>query len=110
MLFKSNKFFDLKSKKNSETSYPKIDITENICDHTVEYRQLSINLCQFFNFLLNNSGKSCHFLRFNYLEMCYFLVYLHLCETQVHKCTGNAIFGIPHPKVLSQTHLFTFSN
>ena len=38
MLCKSNKFFDLKSKKNiSETSYPKIDITENMCGHTVEY-------------------------------------------------------------------------
>ena len=32
------KFCDLKSKKNiSKTSYPKIDITENMCDHTVEY-------------------------------------------------------------------------
>ena len=30
MLCKSNKFFDLKSKKNSETSYPKIDFTENV--------------------------------------------------------------------------------
>ena len=38
MLCKSNKFFDLKSKKNiSETSYPKIDFTENMCDRTVEY-------------------------------------------------------------------------
>ena len=31
MLFKSNKFFDLKIKKSiSETSYPKIDIIENV--------------------------------------------------------------------------------
>ena len=38
MLFKSNNLFDLKSKKNiSETSYPKIVITENMCDHAVEY-------------------------------------------------------------------------
>ena len=50
MLFKSNKFFDLISKKkkankkkikkkiqDSETSFPKIDITEKICDHVVEY-------------------------------------------------------------------------
>ena len=43
MLFKSNKFFNLKSRKNiSETIYPKIDITENMCDHTLEYWQLSI--------------------------------------------------------------------
>ena len=70
MLFKSNNLFDLKSKKNiSETSYPKIVITENMCDQTVEYWQLSINLCQFFNFLLHATGKNYHFLRFNYLEM-----------------------------------------
>ena len=32
------KLCDLKNKKNiSKTSYPKIDITENTCDHTVEY-------------------------------------------------------------------------
>ena len=38
MLFKSNKFFDLKSIKNiSETNYPKIDLTENMCDYTVKY-------------------------------------------------------------------------
>ena len=38
MLFKSNKFLDLKSKKNiSETSYPKIDINDNMCDRTVQY-------------------------------------------------------------------------
>ena len=38
MVFKLNKFFYLKNKKNiSETSYPRIDITENMCDHTVKY-------------------------------------------------------------------------
>ena len=79
-----------------------------MCDHTVEYWQLSINLCQFFNFLLHVTGKSYHFLRFNYLEMCYFLVYLHICETQVYNCTGSAIFGIPHPKVLWQTSFHVF--
>ena len=36
----TNNFLDLKSQKKkniSKTSYPKIDITENMCDHTVEY-------------------------------------------------------------------------
>ena len=89
----------LKNQKNSsETIYPKIDITENMCDYAVEYWQLSINSCKFFNFLWNVTGKCYHFLRFNYLEMCYFHVYLHICETQVHSCTGSAIFGIPHSK------------
>ena len=38
MVFNSNKLFDLKNKKNiSETSYPRIDITVNMCDHTVKY-------------------------------------------------------------------------
>ena len=58
MLFESNKFFDLKSKATS------VKLVK------------SINLYQFFNFLLHITGKSCHILRFNYLEMCYFLVYL----------------------------------
>ena len=141
MLFKSNKFFDLKSKRTS------VKLVK------------SINLCQFFNFLLHITGKICHILRFNYLEMCYILVYLlilgfpivegggghggappppsydflsktslikfwgappmfgtpvgnsvYICETQVHNCTKSIIFGIPHPKVLWQAHLFTFSN
>ena len=106
MLFKSNKFFNLKSKRNvSETSYPKIDITENMCDHTVEYWQLSINLCQFFNFLLHVTGKSYHFFRFNYLEVCHFLVYLYICEVQVLNFTGSAIFGIPYPKFCDR-HIF----
>ena len=39
------------------------------------------------------------FLRFDHLEMCYFYVSLHMYETQVHRCTGNAISGIPHPKL-----------
>ena len=129
MLFKSNKFFDLKSKRTS------VKLVK------------SINLCQFFNFLLHITGKSCYILRFNYLEMCYILVYLlilgfpivgggtgggtpspilrfffenlpyqilrsspmfgtpvensvYICETQVHNCTKSIIFGIPHPKVL----------
>ena len=56
--FKSNQFFDLKSKK------------------TLVKLVKSINLCQFFNFLLHITVKSCHVLRFNYLEICYFLVYL----------------------------------
>ena len=94
MLFKSNKFFGLKSKRNiSETSYPEIDITENICDHIVEQWQLSINLCQFFNLLLYVTSNSYYFLRFNYLKMCYFLVYLHICETEEHNCTETAIFA-----------------
>ena len=38
----------------------------------------------FFNFLLHVTGTSQHFLRSNHLEMCYFYVYLHICETQVH--------------------------
>ena len=41
MLFKLNKFLYLKSKRKkksiSETSYLKTDITENMCDHAVEY-------------------------------------------------------------------------
>ena len=41
MLFKSNKFFDLKSKKTS------VKLVK------------SINLCQFLNFLLHITGKSC---------------------------------------------------
>ena len=97
----TNNFLDLKSQKKkniSKTSYPKIDITENMCDHTVEYLRLSINVCQFFNFILHTTGKCCHFLRFNYLEECYFHVHLHICETQVHSSTGSATFGIPHPK------------
>ena len=35
MLFKSNKSFDLKSIR--EISYPKIDLTEKMCDYTVKY-------------------------------------------------------------------------
>ena len=58
MLFKSNQFFDLESKK------------------TLVKLVKSINLCHFFNFLLHITVKSCHVLRFNYLEMCYFLIYL----------------------------------
>ena len=58
MLFKSNQFSDLKSKK------------------ALVKLVRSINLCQFFNFLLHITVKSCHVLRFNYLEMSYFLVYL----------------------------------
>ena len=58
MLFKSNKFFDLKSKRTS------VKLVK------------SINVCQFLNFLLHITGKSCHILKFNYVKMCYFLVYL----------------------------------
>ena len=96
MLFKSNKFFDLKSKKNSETSYPKIDITENICDHTVEYWQLSINLCHFFNFLLHITGKSCHVLRFNYL--CVISLYTYLYQSGFPIVGGMG--GTPAPLIL----------
>ena len=41
-----NSFLLKKEKKNkiSETSYPKTDIAENMCDHTVEYWQLSMNV------------------------------------------------------------------
>ena len=87
MLLKSNKLFDLKSKKTLVKLVNQKLILLKTCDHTVEYWQLSINLCQFFNFLLHVTGKRYHFLRFNYLEMCYFLVYLHICETQVHSST-----------------------
>ena len=41
----------------SEGKKEKIDITENMCKHTWEYWKLSINLCQFFNFLLYVTGK-----------------------------------------------------
>ena len=99
MLFKSNKFFDLKSQKNISERVIQKSMLLKTCDHTVEYWQLSIKVCQFFSFLLHVTGKSYHFLRFNYLEMCYFLVYLNVCETQVHKCRESAIFGIPHPKL-----------
>ena len=51
MLFKSNKFFDLKSKKTS------VKLVK------------SINLCQFLNFLLHITGKSCHILRFTYIRV-----------------------------------------
>ena len=39
MLFKSDKFFDLKSEKTTlvKLVIQKIDITENICDHTVNF-------------------------------------------------------------------------
>ena len=69
MLFKSDKFFDLKSKKALLKLVIQKLISLKTCDHTVEYSQLSINLCQFFNFLLHATGKNYHFLRFNYLEM-----------------------------------------
>ena len=84
MLFQSNKFFYLKrkkKKKKSENSYPKNDINENMCDHTVKYWQLSINLCQFYNFLLHVAVKA-----------------ITLCKNQVHNCAGSAIPGIPQPK------------
>ena len=86
-----------------------LKITENMCDHTVEYWQLSIHLCQFFNFLLHVAGKCHHFLRFNYMEMCSFHVYLHICQTLVHSCTGSAIFGIQHSKFKKSfvTHIFS---
>ena len=46
-----------------------MDFTENMCDQTMEYWQLWINLCQFFNFLLHVTGQSYQFLRFNYLML-----------------------------------------
>ena len=51
-----------------------------------------------FNFLLYVTGTPQHFLRSNHLEMCYFHVYLHRCETKVNNCTESAISGTPHPK------------
>ena len=63
MLFKSNKFFDLKSKNTS------VKLVK------------SINLCQFFNFLLNITGKSCHILRFNYLEFPCILTYIRVSHS-----------------------------
>ena len=50
MLFKSNKFFDLKTKKALVKLVIQKLISLKTCDHTVEYWQLSINLCQFFKF------------------------------------------------------------
>ena len=37
-----------------------------------------------FKFFLHVIGTSQHFLGSNHLEMCYFHVYLHICETQVY--------------------------
>ena len=51
------------------------------------------------------TSKSYHFFRFNYLEVCHFLVYLYICEVQVLNFTGSAIFGIPHPKFCDR-HIF----
>ena len=68
MLFKSNKFFDLKSKK----ALVKLVIQKLI--------------------LLGNMFFPC-------------ILNIHV-KTQVHNCTGSAIFGIAHPKVLWQTYLF----
>ena len=52
MLFKSDKFFDLKSEKTTlvKLVIQKIDITENICDHTVNFF--------LFLFFLHVTGKS----------------------------------------------------
>ena len=41
--------------------------------------------------------------------MCYFLVYLHIYETQPHNCIGSAIFGIPHPRFCDLLGETTFS-
>ena len=43
--------------------------------------------------------------------MCYFHVYLHICETHVHSCTGSAIFGISHPKFVHiYIYIYTYIN
>ena len=62
-----------------------------------------------FNFLLHVRGTSQHFLRSNHLEMCYFFVYLHIYETQLHSCLGTAIPGILHPKFwkFCDRHIFS---
>ena len=62
-----------------------------------------------FNFLLHVRGTSQHFLRSNHLEMCYFFIYLHIYETQVHSCLGTAIPGILHPKFwkFCDRHIFS---
>ena len=64
------------------------------------YEKNEIKISQFstFNFLLYVTGTPQHFLRSNHLEMCYFHVYLHRCETKVNNCTESAISGTPHPK------------
>ena len=80
MLFKSNKFFDLKSNKALVKLFIQKLLLLKTCDYTVKYWQPSINLCQFFIcffFFLHVTGKSYHFFKFNYLEICFFfLVYL----------------------------------
>ena len=81
--------------------FPIFSVTESYWKQVWSYCgnwQLSINLCQFYNFILHVTGKCHHFFTFNYLEMCYFHVYLHICESLVHSCAGSAIFEIPHPK------------
>ena len=60
------------------------------------------------NFIFHVTGKCHHFLRLNNLKMCYFYVYLHICETQVHSCTGSAIVGIPHVKLFVTDTSFHF--
>ena len=106
MLSKSNNLFDLKSKKNiTETSYPKINITENIyciIKHSliilwnIDNSQSIYGNFSFF--FLHFTSKSYHFLRFKYLDMCYLLVFIHIWETQIDHWTGSSIFEIPHLK------------
>ena len=71
MLLKSNKFFDLKSKKTLVKLVIQKLILLKTCHHTVEHWQLSINLCQFFNFLSLVTGESYLFLRFNLYTYIY---------------------------------------
>ena len=59
-------------------------------------RQKSVNFQ--FSFVCDVTGTPQHFLRSNHLEMCYFHVYLHRCETKVNSWTESAISGTPHPK------------
>ena len=118
MLFKSNKFFDLKSKKALVKLVIQKLILLKTCDHTVKYWQPSITLCQFFNFFffffLHITAKSYHFLRFNYLEVWFFLVYLTymyitaqevpFSEFHIPRICGRYIFSLFLTKHLELAH------
>ena len=96
-----------------ETSYPKIDITENMFNHTVEYWQLSISLCQFLNFRLHVTGKSYQFFRFKYLEMCYSLytyIYMKLRYITAQEVPFLEFFSLFLTKHLELAQFFLFCN
>ena len=69
MLFKSNKFFDLKSKKTLVKLIIQKLILMKTCDHTEILKTINQFMSIFLFCFLHVTGKSYHFLRFNYLEM-----------------------------------------